>query len=173
VESAIGKGTTFEIYLPRSEKAPSLPGESQKEKPIAGGKETILVVEDEPGVRKLASESLRAGGYRILEAAEGSDALNIVSAHPGKIDILLTHMVMAGMSGAELAETLKKIRPEIRVIYMSGYAEFSGKNGERTPEAARVLQKPFSRTTLLEKVREAMYIAPGGPVDATKVSGPA
>jgi signal transduction histidine kinase len=173
VESAIGKGTTFEIFLPRSTKAATLPGETQKEKPIAGGKETILVVEDEPGVRNLASEFLKAGGYHILEAAEGADALNAVKAHVGKIEILLTDMVMPGMSGAELAETLKKIRPEIRVIYMSGYAEFSGKNGERTPESARVLQKPFTRTTLLEKVREALYQAPGSPVDASKVGGPA
>jgi len=173
VESAIGKGTTFEIYLPHSGKPASLPGETKKEKPIAGGKETILVVEDEPGVRKLASEFLKAGGYNILEAAEGADALNIVNAYPGAIEILLTDMVMPGMSGAELAETMKKIRPGIRVIYMSGYAEFSGKNEERTPEAARVLQKPFSRNTLLEKVREAMYAAPGSPVGATKVGGPA
>jgi CheY-like chemotaxis protein len=173
VESAIGKGTTFEIFLPRSTKAAPLSGEPQKEKPIAGGRETILAVEDEPGVRNLASDFLKAGGYHILEAAEGADALKLVNAHPGKIDILLTEMVMPGMSGAELAETLKKIRPGIRVIYMSSYAEFSDKNGERTPESARVLQKPFSRKTLLEKVREALYLAPRSPVDASKAGGPA
>ena len=173
VESAVGKGTTFEIYLPHSTKAAPLPGETQKTKPIAGGKETILVVEDEPGVRELASEFLRAGGYNILEAKDGEDALRTVNAHHGTIDVLLTDMVMPGMSGAELAETLKKIRPDMRVIYMSGYAEFSGKNGERTPEKTRVLQKPFSRNTLLEKVRETMCTAPRSPQDATKVGGPA
>ena len=173
VESALGQGTTFEIYLPHSTKAVPLPGEIQKEKPIAGGKEAILVVEDEPGVLKLASEFLKAGGCNILEATEGAaEALKMVTAHPGTIDIVLTDMVMPGMSGSELAETLKKIRPGTRVIYMSGYAEFSGKNGERPPEETRVLQKPFSRNTLLEKVREAMRTAPLSPQDATKVADP-
>lgn len=133
-----------------------LPGEIQQEKQLAGRNETILVVEDEPGVLKLASEFLKAGGYNILEASKGAEALRIVNSHSGTIGIVLTDMVMPGMSGSELAETLKKIRPGTRVIYMSGYAEFSGKNGERPPGEIRVLQKPFSRNTLLEKVPEAM-----------------
>ena len=167
------KGTTFEIYLPHSTKAVLLPGEIQKGKPLAGRNETILVVEDEPGVPKLASEFLKAGGYNILEASEGPEALRIVNSHSGTIDIVLTDMVMPGKSGSELAETLKRIRPGTRVIYMSGYAEFSGKNGERPPGETRVLQKPFSRNTLLEKVREAMRTAPFSPQDATKVGEPA
>jgi CheY-like chemotaxis protein len=173
VESALGKGTTFEIYLPHSTKAVLLPGEIQKEKPLAGRNETILVVEDESGVLKLASEFLKVGGYNILEASEGAEALRIVNSHSGTIDIVLTDMVMPGMSGSELAETPKKIRPGTRVIYMSGYVEFSGKNGERPPGETRVLQKPFFQNTLLEKVREAMCTAPFSPQDATKVGGAA
>jgi CheY-like chemotaxis protein/HAMP domain-containing protein len=151
VESALGKSTTFEICLPHSTKAVLLPGEIQKEKPLAGRNERILVVEDEPGVLKLASEFLKAGGYNILEASEEAEALRIVNSHSGTIDIVLSDMVMPVMSGSELAETLKKIRPGTRVIHMSGYAEFSGKNGEQPPGETRVLQKPFSRNTLLEK----------------------
>jgi signal transduction histidine kinase/CheY-like chemotaxis protein len=173
VKSAVGKGTTFEIYLPRTEKRATGPEESGKAKQIPGGSESILVVEDETEVRELASEFLRAGGYTILEAKDGAEAVGMVAANQKELHLLLTDMVMPGMSGAELAKILRKARPDLRVIYMTGYAEFSGKYGDMAEGAAGVLQKPFSRITLLEKVREVLSATSRKPLDGTKVGGPA
>ncbi len=173
VRSAVGKGTTFEIYLPRTEKRATGPEESGRAKQIPGGSESILVVEDETEVRELASEFLRAGGYTILEAKDGAEAVRMVAANQKELHLLLTDMVMPGMSGAELAKILRKARPDLRVIYMTGYAEFSGKNGDMAEGAAGVLQKPFSRITLLEKVREVLSATSRKPLDGTKVGGPA
>jgi len=173
VQSALGKGTTFEIYLPRSTKQAIAPEKSGSLKQIPGGSESILVVEDETGVRELASEFLRAGGYTILEAKDGAEALGMVAANQKELHLLLTDMVMPGMSGAELAHILRKARPDLPVIYMTGYAEFSGKNGEMAEGAAGVLQKPFSRATLLEKVREVLRATSRKSLDGTKVGGPA
>jgi signal transduction histidine kinase/CheY-like chemotaxis protein len=173
VKSAVGKGTTFEIYLPRTEKRATGPEESGKAKQIPGGSESILVVEDETEVRELASEFLTAGGYTILEAKDGAEAVGMVAANQKELHLLLTDMVMPGMSGAELAKILRKARPDLRVIYMTGYAEFSGKYGDMAEGAAGVLQKPFSRITLLEKVREVLSATSRKPLDGTKVGGPA
>jgi signal transduction histidine kinase/CheY-like chemotaxis protein len=173
VESAVGKGTTFEIYLPRSEKRATAPEESGRAKQVPGGSESILVVEDETEVRELASEFLRAGGYTIVEAKDGAEALEMVTANQKELHLLLTDMVMPGMSGADLARILRKARPDLRVIYMTGYAEFSGKNGEMAEGAAGILQKPFSQITLLEKVREVLSATSRKPLDGTKVGGPA
>lgn len=172
VESALGKGTTFEIYLPRSEKLPTRE-DSAKVDQVLGGSETILLVEDDTAVRELASEFLKAGGYTILEAKEGAEALGMACTYEGNIDLLLTDMVMPRMSGTELAKTLWKSQSKLRVIFMTGYSEFSGKNGETISEELNVLQKPFSRTTLLEKVRQALSCIPGEHQDETKASGPA
>jgi signal transduction histidine kinase/CheY-like chemotaxis protein len=172
VESALGKGTTFEIYLPRSEKLPTRE-DSAKVDQVLGGSETILLVEDETAVRELASEFLKAGGYTILEAKEGAEALGIACSYEGNIDLLLTDMVMPRMSGTELAKTLWKSQSKLRVIFMTGYSEFLGKNGETISGELNVLQKPFSRTTLLEKVRQALSCIPGEHQDETKASGPA
>ncbi len=173
VESGVGKGETFEIYLSRSEKPATTTDDSAKAKLLRGGSETILVVEDETAVRELASEFLRARGYTILEAKDGAEAVRIIAAHEGEIHLLLTDMVMPRMSGVGLAQRLRKARPDFRVIYMTGYAEFSGKDGETGGEETSVLQKPFSRSTLLEKVREVLHSAPCSPPGGTKVGGPA
>ena len=173
VDSAVGKGTTFEIYLPCCQKPATMAGEPSNNTPIPRGSETILLVEDEIGVRELASEFLRAGGYTVLEAKEGLDAQAMFASHIGEIQLVLTDMVMPRMSGTELAKNLRKSRPELRVIFMTGYAEFSDKNGEAVVSEANVLQKPFSRATLLEKVREALKAAPYDHPGETKVGGPA
>jgi signal transduction histidine kinase/CheY-like chemotaxis protein len=173
VESAPGEGATFEIYMPCSGKSVGALGEPAKESAAPGGSEAILVVEDETGVRELACEFLKAGGYTILEAKEGAEGLSVAGGYGKEIQLLLTDMVMPRMSGAELAEKLRKKMPELRVIYMTGYAEFSGKNGEPFLEDAQVLQKPFSRATLLNKVREVLSAAPCKPNGGTKVGGPA
>jgi signal transduction histidine kinase len=156
VDSSPGVGTTFEIYLPQVEgKAVSIDLE-EKPSAIPGGSETVLVVEDEAGVRELACQFLRVKGYNVLEAGGGPDALEVARRYQGAIHLLLSDMVMPKMSGGDLAARLKEIRPEIRIAFMSGYSEFSsGDVGKSFPDAP-VLQKPFSPTSLVEIVREAL-----------------
>ena len=156
VESEEGKGTTFEIYLPSS-RMPVLAGQEVPRPQLAsGGNETILVVEDETGVRELASEFLRGAGYTILEAKNGAEALICATNYPDRIHLLLSDMVMPHMSGVQLAQQLRNSRPDLPVVFMTGYAEFSEKNNQRVPDETLVLQKPFSRLSLLERVRAVL-----------------
>jgi nitrogen-specific signal transduction histidine kinase/CheY-like chemotaxis protein len=161
VESAVGKGATFEIYLPCSEKPVSASNDQEQANLLRQGSETILLVEDETGVRELASDFLKSAGYTVLEAKEGADAIGIVAEHQGEIQLLLTDMVMPRMSGSELAKSLRIARPGLRVIYMTGYAEFSAENGEPAGAETSILQKPFSRSVLLERVQEAFHRVAG------------
>ena len=164
VESSIGHGTTFEIYFPQAAGKAANADTEEKPSTNQGGSETVLVVEDEAGVRELACQFLRVRGYTVLEAEGGPDALEIARRHPGTIHLLLSDMVMPKMSGEELAARLKEIRPEIRIAFMSGYSEFSrGDLGKRFPEAP-VLQKPFSPASLVEIVREALARTLAAPV---------
>jgi signal transduction histidine kinase len=155
VESAPGKGATFEIYLPRVTEAAAKFDVEAKPAPIPRGSETILVVEDEPDVRELACEFLKVSGYSVLEARNGIEAIELLSKHSGKIHLVLSDMVMPKMGGAELAERLKTIRPDTKVVLMSGYSEyFSGHQDQNTPTVT--LQKPFSRSSLVEKIRDVL-----------------
>jgi CheY-like chemotaxis protein len=160
VNTKQGVGTTFEIYLPEaSGKAANVEAE-EKPANIKGGTETILVVEDEAGVRELACQFLRVKGYQVLEAEGGLEALAISRSHSGVIHLLLSDMVMPKMSGPELAIQLQAIRPDVRVAFMSGYSEFSRSGQDKPFPEAPILQKPFSPVSLVEMVREAL----GGPV---------
>jgi signal transduction histidine kinase/CheY-like chemotaxis protein len=155
VESAPGKGTTFEIYLPHGQGAKV--DEVQKVKPgaIPRGKETILVVEDEAAVRELACEFLKSAGYSVLEAKNGAEALGTIARNTTTIHLVLADMIMPRMGGAELAERLKKERPELKVLFMSGYSEHAGEeSGKISPQA--ILTKPFSIATLIGRVRETL-----------------
>jgi len=153
VESALGQGTTFEIYMPSAAEAVS-----EREKQAAPfaqprGSETVLVVEDEEGVRALAAEFLRKNGYSVLEARDGVEALEMAGHFAGAIDLILTDMVMPRMSGTELIEKMKTVRPAARAILMSGYSEqFRTRQDESSANPA-VLQKPFSMTVLVAAVR--------------------
>jgi signal transduction histidine kinase/CheY-like chemotaxis protein len=156
VTSALGKGTTFEIYLPQASGPVARLDLETKSPSIPDGTETILVVEDEAGVRELACQFLRVKGYTVLEARDGPEALEIAARHSGTIHLILSDMVMPKMNGGDLAGKLKAIRPKIKVAFMSGYSEFSrGEIGHDFPQAP-VLQKPFSPTSLVGIVREAM-----------------
>jgi CheY-like chemotaxis protein len=156
VESLPGRGTAFEIYLPQVTGKAVIVEPEEKNSPTPLGSETVLVVEDEAGVRELACQFLRVKGYTVLEAEGGQEALALSRSHSGTIHLLLSDMVMPKMSGGELAAQLKAIRPDIRVAFMSGYSEFSrGDLGKGFPEAP-VLQKPFSPASLVELVREAL-----------------
>jgi signal transduction histidine kinase/CheY-like chemotaxis protein len=164
VESAPRKGTTFEIYLPHGQGAKV--DEVQKVKPgaIPRGKETILVVEDEAAVRELACEFLKSAGYSVLEAKNGAEALETIARNTTTIHLVLADMIMPRMGGAELAERLKKERPELKVLFMSGYSEHAGEeSGKISPQA--LLTKPFSIATLIGRVRETL-----GGLPANKAS---
>ena len=156
VHSEIGRGTAFEIYLPRTDEIketfkpiPSSPQRLQ-------GSETILLVEDEEAVRILARKTLQNYGYHTLEAANGEEVLKVVKEHDKKIHLLVTDVVMPGMSGREVADHLLLLYPEIKVLYISGYTDSAiVHHGILEPETALLL-KPFKPEALASKVREVL-----------------
>ena len=156
VESAPGKGATFEIYFPQ---ASGKATESSAEPAVrveSRGTETILIVEDEPGVRELASQFLRASGYSVLEAPDGVKALEVAEKHSGPIHLLLSDMVMPRMGGQELVARLRATRAGMKFILMSGYSEYNGTEFRQVDSPFHRLGKPFSMATLIGKVREAL-----------------
>jgi two-component system, cell cycle sensor histidine kinase and response regulator CckA len=156
VDSEPGRGTKFRIYLPRAETPASAPVTSPVAATTAArGAGTVLVVEDEAGVRHLARDVLRRCGYRVLEASDGSEALRLVEQE-GRIDLLLTDVVMPGMSGAELAEKFRVLRPEARVLYASGYADEALDIHGLPTQGVPYLQKPFEPDDLVRRVRELL-----------------
>ena len=126
------------------------------------GTETVLLVEDEEGVRDLACESLRASGYSVLEARDGVQALEVAERHAGPIHLLLSDMVMPRMGGQELVERLRAVRPDVKTILMSGYSEYNGTEFRQADSSYLLLGKPFSLATLVGKVREALSPQPVG-----------
>jgi CheY-like chemotaxis protein len=153
LQSAPGQGTTFEIYLPQTSQSPAQTAKETKQSAVAGGTEAILVVEDEAGVRDLACEFLRSSGYTVLEANDGVEACEISARFHGQIAMLLTDLVMPRMGGPELANRLHLTRPAIKTLFMSGYSEYAGASKEQNSAETTVLQKPFTKRTLLEHVR--------------------
>ncbi len=155
VESAVGVGTTFRLFFPRASRGtPSRP--VMRSVPAARGNENILLVEDNEQVRVVAREILRRFGYVVLEAAGPLEALRMAEVHTGKLDLLLTDMVMPQMNGAELARRLTAQRPTLRVLCMSGYTDdVSLREGVQDDRIA-FLQKPFTPETLARKVREVL-----------------
>jgi PAS domain S-box-containing protein len=159
VYSELGQGTTFKVYLPRLEEGaavpvfPRVPAEAQR------GYETVLVVEDEDGVRELAREFLERHGYTVLTARSGPDALALAQQRPGPIHLLITDVVMPGMSGRELAEKMAQLRPELRVLFMSGYTDDAIVQHGILDRGTALLQKPFTRASLAAKVRESLGVA--------------
>jgi two-component system cell cycle sensor histidine kinase/response regulator CckA len=159
VESKPGQGTTFEIYLPRAEesKAPAILAEVQGDLAVTPrGSETILIVEDEAGIREVASDSLQRLGYKVLTAMDGNDALRIAEGHEDLIHLLVTDMAMPNVGGKELAERLRQVRPEIKVLFMSGYPDHPALAGADVDGKTTVLQKPFLLGTLAHKVRSLL-----------------
>jgi CheY-like chemotaxis protein len=156
VYSELGKGTTFKIYLPQVLDDERRPAQVAEPSPVEHGEETLLLAEDEPGVRALARDVLRQHGYQVLEAMDVPDALRICREHPERIDLLLTDVVMPVMSGRELAERVAEIRPEIKVLYMSGYTDNIVVSHGVTSIDKEFLQKPFTPRSLARKVRESL-----------------
>jgi hypothetical protein len=156
VYSELGKGTSFKIYLPRLDAPADKSGEKQPSTEIQRGTETILLAEDEQDVREVAREFLESAGYTVLEAKNGKEALQLAAEHQGTIDLLVTDMVMPGMTGQELAAQLRQKGGTARVVYMSGYAEQAALQAQEQEEHSKLLTKPFSRTTLLRTIREVI-----------------
>jgi PAS domain S-box-containing protein len=155
VDSELGHGTAFSIFLPRVDEARAArpahePLAVQEHSPEPEATETVLLVEDEDVVRRLVRQVLEQSGYAVLEARDGAQALELGRGRP--VDLLLTDMVMPKLGGVEIAAALREARPELKVLYMSGYAEGALAPGALGP-ATTLLEKPFSFATLTEKVR--------------------
>jgi PAS domain S-box-containing protein len=172
VYSEVGRGTTFKIYLPRvastGETAAQLAASGVLDNDVRNnvvepGSETILLVEDEANLRYLARQYLEKQGYKVIEAADGAVAMQIAVAHEKVIHLLLTDVIMPGMNGRELAQRISEIRPNVKILYMSGYTEnVIGHNG-MLDAGIRLLQKPFNLRDLKSKVREVLDATPTPP----------
>lgn len=155
VETVPGRGATFRIYLPRVEApAAAAPGVAAKPEP-SRGERTVLLVEDEPGVRRFARQVLERAGYVVLEAEDAASALQRAALHPGPVDLVLADIVLPGTDGFELASAVRRERPATPILFMSGYA------GQTQPpptlgEAVRVVQKPFTPETLVKAVSDML-----------------
>ncbi|HEY7496882.1 MAG TPA: ATP-binding protein [Vicinamibacterales bacterium] len=158
VQSDIGVGTTFTIYLPRTSKE-ARPTESKPTETPNGGNETILLVEDQPEVRAIARTLLTRQGYTVIEADGGPQALTLVRSQTAPIHLLLTDVVMPAIGGPELARQLRVIHPELRVLFASGYTDDAlAQQGVLQP-GSDLIQKPFTREALLQKVRSVLDAA--------------
>jgi PAS domain S-box-containing protein len=156
LESEPGEGSIFRIYFPRVADAAAPLEPSRPVPPSVRGSETILLVEDEEGVRELVAETLQSQGYRVIEAPHGGHALEICEQHQGRIDLMLTDVVMPQMSGRELAERVRPLRPDMKVMFVSGYTDISIVHHGILEANAPFLPKPFTPDALARKVREVL-----------------
>jgi PAS domain S-box-containing protein len=157
VASVPGIGTTFVLYFPlASEESSAEPHVVQRRDAKPRGEGTILLAEDDDAVRAIARETLERAGYRVLSAADGSAALAMASAHPGTIDLLLTDVIMPGMNGRELAATLTRRRPGIRVLFASGYTDNVLAGQDALAPGVTLLDKPFTPADLAANVRDVL-----------------
>jgi two-component system cell cycle sensor histidine kinase/response regulator CckA len=160
VSSEPGGGSTFTIYLPASAPAPEPAPAEPPGQEAQGTSETVLLVEDEDLVRQLTREILLRNGYRVLEAADGAEALRVVTQYEGEIDLMVTDVVMPRMSGNELVGHARPLRPGMRVLYVSGYSEEAiARHGQLT-EGIELLSKPFTPGVLTAKVRQILDRTP-------------
>jgi len=160
-----GRGTSFKVYLPRldqpadTQRTPAPERRIRKREDLdvpAGGRETVLVVEDEDAVRDLALEILEERGYAVMNATRGDEALRLMNERGSEVDLVLTDVVMPGLDGHQLAAALARTHPEVRILYMSGYAGEAIRHRGALPEGAVVIQKPFSAQTLAARIREVL-----------------
>jgi len=156
VQSEPGHGTTFEVLLPRVEEPVATVAQDRRSGGAWRGSRTVLLVEDEESLRKLILGMLRDNGYAVLEAANAMEAMEIARQARGKIDLLLTDVVMPGMNGSELADQLVSLYPGIKTLYMSGYTEFAVPLSDILQQERPLLQKPFTQQSLLRKIREVL-----------------
>jgi CheY-like chemotaxis protein len=165
--SEVGHGTSFKIYLPRvAEQVIDALDARPAITAMPRGEETVLLVEDEPEVRDLAREILEGSGYTVLQACDPQEAVLMAERHAGPIRLLLTDVIMPRQSGRALAERLRPLRPEMHVLYMSGYTnEAIVRHGVLEPDTM-FIQKPFTPAALGQKVREALDLGRPRPGSA-------
>jgi CheY-like chemotaxis protein len=156
VQSDLSRGTTFTISLPAAPAVVARDATVETPAPARSGGEVILVVEDDDQVRTVVSKGLPRLGYEVLVVRNAEEALALVEKHPGRIDLLLTDVVMPGLSGPQLADRLTARRPETRVVFMSGYPEAQDPALGFSLDGRSYLQKPFALAELAEKIRTAL-----------------
>jgi PAS domain S-box-containing protein len=156
-QSEVGMGTTFRIYLPRVEDTTEVQNAAPVAMAAKGGTETVLLVEDEESVRELVRDTLESKGYKVLEAGNGDAALKIASSYSGQIDILISDVVMPGLSGRDLAKKLNETHPKLKILYLSGYTEEAIIHQGVLEPGTAFLQKPFTLQTLSRKVRDVLH----------------
>jgi PAS domain S-box-containing protein len=161
VYSELGVGTTFKIYLPKVEEAVVKAEPAMTRSDLRQGSETILVVEDEEAVRILVRRVLESSGYHVLEARHGAEALLICDEHKDPIQMLMTDVIMPEMSGRQLADRLSAQRPEMKILYMSGYTDNAISHHGILEPGTNFLQKPFTPVNVLHKVRSVLDGGPG------------
>jgi two-component system cell cycle sensor histidine kinase/response regulator CckA len=162
VDSEVGRGTTFRIYLPRYKGESPAPAETERlvaPRDITG-QDTILLVEDEEAVRSFAARALKLRGYNVLEAAGGEEALDLVKRHAATIHLLITDVVMPNMDGPTLVRAVKRLRPDMAVIFMSGYAEEAFRRNDENASELHFLPKPFGLKQLAAKVKDVLSSTP-------------
>jgi two-component system cell cycle sensor histidine kinase/response regulator CckA len=150
------KGTTFKMYFPRVDTPDEVAPVPTADLLVAGGSETILLVEDDESLREMTSALLKNEGFNVLEAKDGSDALDIAQQYRGPIHLMLTDVIMPGMSGAELGLKFKNSRPESKVLHMSGYTANLTIHSQLMSSGILLLQKPFTKQSLLTYIRTAL-----------------
>jgi len=165
LESTPGKGTTFNVFLPRLEEGVGTPGAETAAPISVRGSETVLLAEDEPAVRAVAREALEDHGYRVIEAANGVEALSVARGHIGPLHLLITDMVMPQMGGRELAQRLLAVRPTMRVLFMSGYTDDAHVRQGVSEATSAFLHKPFAIVAFARKVREILDAEPAREQD--------
>jgi two-component system cell cycle sensor histidine kinase/response regulator CckA len=153
VYSEEGVGTTFKVYLPRSKDAACAVRPSHSDDRVPNGTETILLVEDNAGVRDLTRLLLQRQGYTVLVAGDGQEALQLADDHNGSINLVLSDLVLPGMSGVNLIKQLCRRRPNLRTLFMSGYTDKAISHHSKLGSRSAFLQKPFSSLELARKVR--------------------
>ena len=156
VDSALGRGSTFTILLPRHLGGEPSAASKADRRRLPGGTETLLLVEDEAAVRSSARRLLERQGYTVLEARHGADALRIVEESGRQIDLVVTDLVMPEMGGKELAERLRTHRPALKVLFMSGYTEKAIAAGGVMPPNTGFVEKPFTVEQLMRRLREIL-----------------
>ena len=153
--SEIGIGTTIKVYLPRV-RADTIERGSVEPPSAPPGDETILLVEDEAAVRRIAARALQSCGYRVLQARDGDEGTTVMRSHAGVIHLLLTDVVLPGIGGRELGERAKTLQPGIKVLFVSGYTDDVILQHRLLEHDVAVLQKPFTRESLARKVRDVL-----------------